>query len=198
MIYCLNCGKGIPDESNFCTFCGTAIPHMDPQKPDASTLPPAYRQETAIKPSPTAPHGVKNEFYKNAGFWGAVITLVGFFLPWTSTGFASLSLLDTMRLITQVGDQYTLFWLLLLFPVCGLLLIVNSFTNKISSGLVGFCKVIPFILFLVLCIISFAFREYAIIPTGSYDLKSAFDIIGIGMWAIVMGSLLMLFYKTSK
>ncbi|HEY8688222.1 MAG TPA: zinc-ribbon domain-containing protein [Chitinophagaceae bacterium] len=50
MIYCLNCGKGIPDQSKFCTFCGTPVKAADVQQPESNT-PPVTEQHT----NPTPP-----------------------------------------------------------------------------------------------------------------------------------------------
>ena len=69
MIYCSNCGKTIPDESKFCTFCGTAIAVVDPQKPVAET----HAHEPLQTAAPNTASGTKNAFYTNAGFWGALL-----------------------------------------------------------------------------------------------------------------------------
>ena len=78
MIYCLSCGKSIPDDSKFCTFCGTPTPVVDPKQPNlatASTNKPidVSRTQTVRKTS--------NEFYKDPGFWGGILVIAGFFLP---------------------------------------------------------------------------------------------------------------------
>jgi hypothetical protein len=49
MIYCLNCGKGIPDQSKFCTFCGTPIKAADVQQSEINT-PPVSEQYTDLTP----------------------------------------------------------------------------------------------------------------------------------------------------
>src|SRR5438045_3081587 len=76
MIYCSSCGKAVPDGSNFCTFCGAAIAVIDPQKPTMVTPSPEPRQAVA-----TNTMAGKNAFYTNVGFWGALLLLAGFFLP---------------------------------------------------------------------------------------------------------------------
>jgi uncharacterized membrane protein YvbJ len=37
MIYCLSCGKEIPSDSKFCTFCGAPTPTVDPKQPNIAT-----------------------------------------------------------------------------------------------------------------------------------------------------------------
>ena len=37
MIYCLSCGKAIPADSKFCTFCGAPAPVVDPKQPNLAT-----------------------------------------------------------------------------------------------------------------------------------------------------------------
>jgi len=57
MIYCLNCGKGIPDQSKFCTFCGAAIKPAEQSESTSqpiqeTTTPP---QQQYINPTPPPP-----------------------------------------------------------------------------------------------------------------------------------------------
>ena len=75
MIYCSNCGKAVPDGSNFCTFCGAAIAVIDPQKPTVTT--PATASPEPRQAVATNTMMGKNAFYTNVGFWGALILLAG-------------------------------------------------------------------------------------------------------------------------
>ena len=57
MIYCLNCGKGIPDQSKFCTFCGTATGTSETKQSDITTPPvspfanPTATEEQYVPPT---------------------------------------------------------------------------------------------------------------------------------------------------
>ena len=180
MIYCLNCGKGIPDTSKFCTFCGTAIKSADTQQPDNTppvseqfvnptppeqqfvpptpppqqfvpTTPPP-QQFVNPTPPPPPPHAspqqpfvqqyagttgvMKNEFYKNAGFWGAVLTLIGFFLPYV-TGYD----VSFYYLVTDLAPDKPELYLYAVFPVCAGILILQSFTGVLPKFLVVICKI---------------------------------------------------------
>src|SRR4051812_41755532 len=83
MIYCSNCGKGIPDDSHFCTFCGAPVPRVEGDKAKPTDPTPALgqsvQQNYAREAYATRRH---NEFYKNIGFWAAVVLFIGFFLPY--------------------------------------------------------------------------------------------------------------------
>src|SRR5687767_13787516 len=79
MIYCANCGKGIPDESNFCTFCGAVVPTVAGQASNTTGL-----LSGTASPATTAAVSTNQgvPFFKNPGFYGAVIVLIGYFFIW--------------------------------------------------------------------------------------------------------------------
>src|SRR5437588_12308072 len=92
MVYCQNCGKAVPDGSVYCTFCGTPVAVIDPAQPNLAKAPgnkPVDVSKTEVK------RKTINEFYKDIGFWGAVITLAGFFLPYYSQ--TNYSLFDSVQ-----------------------------------------------------------------------------------------------------
>lgn len=241
MIYCLNCGKGIPDQSKFCTFCGTATARIDPQNPntaiqttDNSTpaaqqpvSPPPVQPVTPVpsqpyvNPTPQQPfvnpappqqqyvnpaqpvyqqqyaapvHNAgagKNEFYKNAGFWGAVLVFIGFFLPYVSAIDASF-----YYLVSDFASQQPSLYLYLIFPVCGGLLILHGLTGIFPKAVVNILKILP-LLMVGLLILGASKSESSFAFMGS-DIETILSNIGIGLYMILIGTILILFFRTTK
>lgn len=191
MIYCLNCGKGIPDESKFCTFCGTPTPQVDPQKPNIATPPPVTRQHVDVNATHTTTTGTKNEFYKNVGFWGAVITFIGFFLPYVNSVDASF-----YYLVTDYGATKPEVYLYLIFPVSAIVLIIQGLTGILPKFLIVIFKILP-LLMLVLFAVGISQNNSSFGFMGN-DVQSILTAIGIGLYMTVIGTLLMLFFRTTK
>lgn len=241
MIYCSNCGKGIPDQSKFCTFCGTAIKAADvpqsetnttpvsqefvtpdppqkeyvnptpseqqyipaPQAPQQQYIPPTQIPPQYVSP-PIAPvqqfasttstrvvETTKNEFYKNAGFWGAVFTLIGFFLPYV-TGYD----VSFYYLVTDLAPDKPELYLYAVFPVCAAILIIQSFTGVLPKFLVVICKVLP-LLMLILLIVG-ASQSGSSLGFMGDDVGAILKNIGVGLYMTVIGTILMLFFRTTK
>jgi hypothetical protein len=249
MIYCLNCGKGIPDQSKFCTFCGTPTAQIDPQNPvvpeqttvnvppvtpdvtppppqNVTPPPPQYANPNPpqyvnpnppqyvnpnppqyVNPTPqqfvnpqqfagqqhaARPVVAKNEFYKNIGFWGAVLLLVGFFLPYNNINEGSL-----YYVVTEGGGVIASLYLYLIFPISGAILILQGLTGAFPKVIVAIFKILP-LLMLIFIGIGISQAESNFASTFGDDIETILKNIGVGFYMIVIGSLLVLFFKTTK
>ena len=187
MIFCPNCGKSIPADSKFCTFCGTAIPSVD--QTQISADPPRVQTTPLTISKPYVPVVKKNEFYKNIGFWGAIILLAGFFLPYASTEFMSISFYD---LIFSGGPVAGGTYLWLVFPISGAILILQGLTNMLPSGLANLFKLLPLLTIILLVVVILQDpNSYGMFGDWDAFVKTA----GIGMWATLAGSFLVLFFN---
>ena len=259
MIYCLNCGKGIPDQSKFCTFCGAATATADtnpseintppvseqttnpiPPPPQFVSTPPPPVSEPSTNPIPPPPQFVstqqqyipptpplqqqytpppqmppqyinptqpyvqqyaattskgvvvaKNEFYKNAGFWGAVFVFIGFFLPFVNGSDASF-----YYLVSDLAPGKPELYLYLVFPVCSAVLIIQGLTGVIPKFLVVICKFLPLLLLILL--IAGASQAGGNFSFMGDDVGTILKNIGVGLYMTVVGTILMLFFKTTK
>lgn len=183
MIYCLNCGKGIPDGSKFCTFCGTPVPVVDPEHPNLATAP--QHKAVDVSRNYTTTRSI-NEFYKDPGFWGGLILLAGFFLPFftSSTG----SLFDAIQAEAST-DKIVFLWLI--FPVAGLFMLLHSL-----NVLPGFLA----IFFSFFALIALIYWGYVMLNDrtkyfGSDDISTIIKTAGIGLWATLLGTILLLFHR---
>jgi hypothetical protein len=273
MIYCLNCGKGIPDQSKFCTFCGAATATADtklsetntppvseettnpiPPPPQFESTPPPPVSEPSTNPitpppqfvstqqqpyiSPTPPSqqqyipppqippqytnptpppthqyatatlknvvATKNEFYKNAGFWGALLIICSAFLPWVTNGdifdFDSLNLLNLFYLgfntSPNSSDAATgvVVWevALIIILACGGLILLDCFANFLPGGLAKLFKLLPFIITVLMLLLLFVGLKDKM---DSDQFAARMQNIGLGIWAILLGIILLLFYK---
>lgn len=208
MIFCPNCGKGIPDESKFCTFCGTPTPLVDPNQPNLATPPPTFRQPVDVSSSTVYNASPKNVFYKNAGFWGAILIGVGTFLPWVTPAgdifdFTSPNLFDMFGLGFNLSGTSTeaasgvIVWEIALgiILLCALIIVIDSFANFLSSGLAKLIKLLPFIVSVLMLLLLFVGLKDKMDSDQFVDLLQK---IGIGIWVTLLGVILLLFYKKTK
>jgi hypothetical protein len=183
MIYCLNCGKGIPDDSKFCTFCGTPTAVVDPKQPNLATAP--LHKPVDVSRTHTTRRTV-NEFYKDPAFWGSLILIAGFFLPFLSNDSASL--FDVVQK-TAPTDKLVLLWLI--FPVAGLFMLLHSL--RLLPGILA-------IFFSFLAVIALIYWGYVMLKDrtgyfGTEDMATVIKTVGIGLWLTVLGTILLLFHK---
>lgn len=183
MIYCLNCGKGIPDDSKFCTFCGTPTAVVDPKQPNLATA--ASHKAVDVSRTHTT-RKTYNEFYKDPAFWGSLIVIVAFFLPFLSTDSASL--FDVVKMEYD-SDKLVLLWLI--FPVAGLFMLLHSL--KVLPGFIA-------IFFSFLAMVALIYWGYVMLNDrvnyfGTDDIAIVIKNIGLGLWLTALGTLLLLFHK---
>ena len=80
-MYCSNCGTQIPDDSKFCTACGTAVAvvHAAPKAQPA----PAAQPQPVVQPQPAArpePAAKTKTEKKRAPAWVSILVIVAAFL----------------------------------------------------------------------------------------------------------------------
>ena len=185
MIYCLNCGKAVPDESKFCIYCGTAIPSIDPQKTEVKTTVTESRQEPSVQTPPP-----KIDFYSNVGFWGAVILLGAFFLPfYTSVESGDLSL---YQMVSSRDQNSAGMFLLLLFPISAIVLILQGLLNIFPPLMANIFKLLPLLL-LIFCLGAFLREE-----NTSASFSQFMKVAAIGVYATLAGAILVLFFRRKR
>lgn len=147
--------------------------------------PTAYKKENAINPINTS------------AFWGSVLVLAGFFLPWIRIWGSSINGAKIAGYIanSETGDSgYSVFFYL--FPVSAAIFLISAFTGKVSAFASG-VRFIPLIILIITVIIVISKidnadtdRDYSSINIG----PDIFQIIGIGFIMTVLGSVMMCFY----
>lgn len=205
MIYCSNCGKEIPADSKFCPSCGTTVVTTvnkidepvtterivtEPIRTERIVAEPVITQQI-VTPVPEVKKDFTtrktvNEFYKDAGFWGGLILLAGFFLPFFSAGSGSLWEAISSQATT---DKIVLLWLI--FPVAGLFMLLHSL-----NVLPGFLA----IFFTFFALIALIYWGYIILNDrvkyfGSAEPFTIMKTVGIGLWATLLGTILLLFHR---
>ncbi|MBA2249875.1 MAG: zinc ribbon domain-containing protein [Chitinophagaceae bacterium] len=213
MIYCSNCGKELPVGSKFCPSCGTTIGAVNREHEPVRTEPvrtepvrtePVRTEPVRTEPVRTEPVRTErvvttqaelgnfstrrtvNEFYKDPGFWGGLILITGFFLPFLSNN--TVSLFDTVRLEMET-DKVVLLWAI--FPVAGLFMLLHSL--NVFSGFLA-------IFFTFLAVIALVYWGYHMLTNrtkyfGTEDITTIIKTVGIGLWATLLGTILLLFHK---
>ena len=160
-------------------FCGAAVPAIITEK-----------KSYTVKSRPYSFADHRRDFIKNAGFWGALLILVGFFLPWIQ----QTNNISGFNFVTSEHNSKNL--VLLVFPLCALFILIDSLTNFLPSGAAILFKVLPFLLLITLILLiaykQKGVRNYGITLT---DWPSALKLIGLGLWTTAVGSVIMLFHK---
>ena len=185
MIYCSNCGKSIPADSKFCVFCGAAVPAIISDK--------AAPKIVKSRPYAFADH--RGDFIRSAGFWGSLLILAGFFLPWIH-GTTNMTGLDMVTGGFKAGK-----YALLIFPICALFILTDSLTNFLPSGAAILFKVLPFLLLLIFVILILMGNKQHAINLNSiniHNLENFARITAIGLWLTIIGSIIMLGHKKYK
>ena len=183
MIYCLSCGKAIPDDSKFCTFCGAPAPVVDPKQPNLATA--STNKPVDVSKTETSRKTI-NEFYKDPGFWGGILVIAGFFLPFFSNNSASIY--ESVQAVAS-SDKVVLLWLI--FPVAGLFMLLHSL--RIMPGVIA-------IFFSFLAVIAAIYWGYVMLSEstkyfGSADSMTIIKTVGMGLWATILGTILLLFHR---
>jgi hypothetical protein len=207
MIYCSNCGKELPVDSKFCPSCGATINatahttepvrRTEPVSESVRTEP--VRTERVIEPTRTnkvvtepvdrkdlVTRRTINEFYKDAGFWGGLLLIAGFFLPFFSNNTGSL--FDAVQAEAST-DKIVLLWLI--FPVAGLFMLLHSL--RVLPGFVA-------IFFTFFALIALIYWGYIMISNrekyfGATEAFAIMKTVGIGLWATLLGTILLLFHR---
>ncbi len=185
MIYCSKCGKSIPADSKFCVFCGAEVPAFIPDKATTQT----------IRSRPYAFTDHRKDFIRSAGFWGSLLVLAGFFLPWLH-GNASTSGLGFITHGTRLGN-YTLF----IFPICALFILIDSFTNFLPSGAATLFKILPILLLITIIVLILMGNKQHAINVSRLTTSNFVNLVkntSIGMWLTVIGAIIMLAHKKYK
>jgi len=199
MIYCKNCGKGIAEDSKFCTNCGAAVSaepltapkDIPPSPPLQSPAPippgiqplPSFQSQADRKP---------NTFYSDAGFWGAILLLVGFFLPFY-TSLAGMHPVDiSLSEMASSADNKIAGLLLFMVPLSAIVVIIHGLLRPFPPAIPNIFKILPLLL-MVFCL-GAVLRED---ETGS-GISALFKIGRPGLYVTLLGALLILAFRSRR
>jgi hypothetical protein len=184
MIYCSNCGRSIPADSKFCAFCGAAVPAIITEKLQTKTV--------KSRPYEFADHS--KDFIRSAGFWGSLLVLAGFFLPWVRNT-ANDSAFNIIMHGHMLGRLT-----LLIFPLCALFILLDSFTNFLPSGAAVFFKVLPLLLLIAIIFLIVTGKQTTpgINSINTTKLENIAKATAVGLWLTTVGSLIMAAHKKYK
>ena len=215
MIFCTNCGKEIPADSRFCPSCGTTVTAAvnrtnEPVRTDRKVTEPVRTERVAeptrtdrVTPQPvvtniykgTSGTHKKREFFINAGFWGSLLTLIGFFLPIKDIAESNLlnSGTSLFNIVDEAGGTAPGVYLYLIFPIAALIILIQSLTHVFPAFIPIIFKILSALFLALFAFIIFKDPEKYNIPVD--DMSALIPSIGLGVWATVLGVILMLFYK---
>jgi hypothetical protein len=216
MIYCTHCGKEILADSQYCPFCGAHVDVVnktvtepvkteqvvtEPMKTERVVTEPVRTERVVTEPvvtniykgtSGTHRH---TEFFLNPGFWGSVLVLVGFFLPIKNISETNLlnSGTSLFNIVDEMGSSDPAVYLYLVFPVSALVILIQSLTHAMPAFIPIIFKILSLFFLVLFAYVIFKNPAEYNIPTN--DMSALFPSIGLGVWATVIGTILMLFYK---
>lgn len=175
MIYCANCGKEIPQDSKFCTYCGAQVVAATTNIPGRTVTTNPYSFSTT------------RNFFRSPAFWGSILVIVGFFLPW----FKSSGNLSGLNIVTQQYSPAKL--LLILFPFCALYTLIDTISGFLPGRAGGFFRFLPFILVVIyIALFLSGYKNSSAITSA--NVKDLMSKMSIGIWFTLIGSFFMLFH----
>ena len=195
MIYCSNCGKELPVDSKFCPSCGVTINQSADAINKSTRADHGFNEPVKTQRVVTPVADLKkdivtrktiNEFYKDAGFWGGLILIAGFFLPFFSKD--SGSLFNAVQ-AEAAADKIVLLWLI--FPIAGLFMLLHSL--NVFPGFLA-------IFFTFFALIALIYWSYIMLNDrtkyfGSDEMFAIIKSLGLGVWATLLGTILLLFHR---
>lgn len=132
--------------------------------------------------------------------------LAAFFMPWVKIMGIGGSAFDLIKRVVEniqnIGKEpvVLLIFLLLLFPICGLIVLVNYAKEEIKPSQLrslGFAKKAPFIL-IVITILFFVFKfsnELGFLMENK--LEGLLDVFSFGFYVTIISSIILFFDKTN-
>lgn len=116
----------------------------------------------------------------------AVALLGSFFLPYYSYGGKGASGLD---IVTAKGGDWQKY-IFLIFPICGLLLLLGALNNNYVLGR-GLLAVLPLLALLYIIFINPLINGVKF----EYIFKAIGKMYGVGLWITIVTSLVLAFYN---
>lgn len=197
MIYCTSCGTGLQDDAAFCSKCGKKTETPTITSNTLSTEPITAKLEA--KPVTNTTTTIQtNPAIMTGAFWGSLMVLTGFFMPWIKmwgdgiNGYNIASMIGNSR--SNDSSYSILFYLI---PISAAIFLIAAFMGKVS----GFAK---FVRFIPLAILLFA--AISIISNSDSDsndswnsiMRNFSDAIGFGLILSFIGAIVMCFYNPKK
>lgn len=176
---------------------------IDPQNPTVTTPLQITRQYVEVKKT-----SLENAFYKNVGFWGTILILIGIFLPWFTDNLRNYNLVDILNYdftrdssssnsLNDNSDALIFVFILkIIFSIIiisAVSLLIDSFANFFSKSLAYIIRLLPFIFIVIM--IFFIIFFYQGFPNYSSSMVLLFKILGVGSYSTIFGSILLLFCK---
>lgn len=218
MPYCIQCGALNPDVAKFCSSCGSAMTtsrvsssqtqsQQQGQQPERTQASVAYQQTTNQAPStPVRTTHQPVSLVKTAthpATWGAVLILVGFFLPWSGYyDYYTSSSINGFSFAKQFMAQSTLYnnegvrFIGVIISISLYIVLAAAafflLSNLIDPGISGLARLVRFLPFLVFAGIILLF----IIASAATQQKlGSLSGMKIGLYMCFAGSFLMLFLR---
>ena len=174
-----------------------------------STTPPVYTQVSNPNVSYTnttasaAGRSTSPPFITHLGFWGSIMIIIGFFTDWLNfnNGISGYEILSSTRGIINTTDTDKSF----LFMLVAIGVIILSAVICLFYTISGIGRA-AFLLFKILPLLTIiAFVAYVIVKvqenTGGLDIpvdSSAWNILGVGIYLTLVGSLVLAISRSRK
>lgn len=206
---CPNCGKENEEGSNFCISCGT---DLSQGKKVAKETGPAVKEITPAEQAAQIGERAKKtwrgfSFLEKMITIGALVNLIGFFLPWVSgEGLGTSEVISGMKIAKDFGWLY-LHPLLMLVSLA--LVYFTQGASKIAKILMARWQIVIGSIFTFEGIIGIiagskiisALEDLAGAFGGFFGGSTSVDInLGIGWWLLTLGAIVILVgaFRTQK
>jgi hypothetical protein len=177
MLQCPSCGASVQPDAIVCPACGAKIKENE-SGPVFSPIPP---NNTA--------------FLSRGSFWGSLVLIAGFFINWLNIGLlGSIAgyqiLIESGDIVDKGEDSIPTIFIVLLWTilVSGILCLLYSVRAGLPRGVYLVTRFLP-ILSIIALIIIFIVKSDA--QLSDFDSRF-FEVIGVGVYMVIAGAILLL------
>lgn len=191
--FCPSCGATSHPEAVICIKCGIVFEKI--------TSAPKPVQQTVYSTPPTSSSSNPPDIVSNTGFWGSLLLIIGFFTSWFN--FGGIVSFSGYKILTLAGEEMgngrdndtTIIMVISLavLALASLICFLYTLGLSVGDGSYNVCKMLPLICLLIMGItIGIQANN-----DGGWD-DGIFDVLGIGVYLSLVGSVLLVASKARQ
>lgn len=189
-MYCQSCGSFTNPEAVICIKCGVKLGAV-------ASLSEVTTSVVNTTSTPGTGNFQANNAIKTTAFWGSLMVLLGFFLPWEKGYEINGSQIAKFIFSYTEGDDSIYAILLYSMPVCAGIFIAAALIGNVTRFVSGL-RTVPLLSLIILIVIILSKTDNGYRDNGGRFQNDFFDTAGIGLILTIAGAIMMCFYNPPK
>ena len=189
-VYCQSCGSSTNPDAVICIKCGVKL----------GAVASFSEVNTSVTNTPNRPsvgNFQANNAVRTAAFWGSLMVLLGFYLPWVKGYEINGSQIAKFIFSYTEGDDSIYAILLYSMPVCAGIFIAAALIGNVTRFVSGL-RTVPLLSLIILIVIILSKTDNGYRDNGGRFENDFFDTAGIGLILTIAGAIMMCFYNPPK